>query len=99
MALSEKTDKKCKSEDKKPEFYCAVQKIEPERSLGLERWSGWKARKSASRLSAEPTEILGTKLKLSRQRALGLELGRILGRINLAIAGGLIFTHYLNVKR
>jgi hypothetical protein len=36
VALSEKTDKKCKSEDKKPEFYCAVQKIEPERSLSLE---------------------------------------------------------------
>jgi hypothetical protein len=48
VALSEKTDKKCKSEDKKPEFYCAVQKIEPERSLGLELWSGWKARKSVS---------------------------------------------------
>ena len=89
MALSEKTDKKCKSEDKKPEFYCAVQKTEPERSPGLELWSGWKARRSVSRLSAQPTEILGTKLKLSRQRALGLELGRILGGINLALAGTL----------
>jgi hypothetical protein len=76
-----------KLENKKPEFYCTVQKIEPERSLRLELWSGWKARKSVSRLSAQPTEILGTKLKLSRQRALGLELGRILGRINLALAG------------
>ena len=89
MALSEKTDKKCKSEDRKPEFYGAVQKTEPERSPGLELWSGWKARRSVSRLSAQPTEILGTKLKLSRQRALGLELGRILGGINLALAGTL----------
>ena len=38
-------------------------------------------------LSAQPTEILVTKLKLPRQRALGLELGRILGRIYLARAG------------
>jgi hypothetical protein len=76
-----------KSEDKKPEFYCAVQKTDPERSLGLGLWSGWKARRSVSRLSAQPTEIIGTKLKISRQRALGLELGRILGGINLALAG------------
>jgi len=34
----------------------------------------WKARESVSLLSAQPTEILGTKLKLPRQRALGLEL-------------------------
>ena len=46
-----------------------------------------KARKSVSRLSAQPTEILGTKRKLPRQRALSLELGRILSRINLARAG------------
>ena len=32
----------------------------------------WKARKPVSLLSAQPTEILGTKLKLPRQRALGL---------------------------
>ena len=36
----------------------------------------WKARKSVSQLSAQPTEILGTKLKLPRQRA--LVLGRML---------------------
>jgi len=49
----------------------------------------WKARKSVSLLSAQPTEILGTKRKLPRQRALGLELGWIPGRINLARAGSL----------
>jgi hypothetical protein len=32
----------------------------------------WTNLKSVLRLSAQPTEILGTKLKLSRQRALGL---------------------------
>jgi hypothetical protein len=37
-------------------------------------------------LSAQPTEILGTKLKLPRQRALGLELGQGLGGIKLARA-------------
>ena len=37
-------------------------------------------------LSAQPTEILGTKLKLPRQRALGLGSGRVLGRISLAQA-------------
>jgi hypothetical protein len=58
VALSEKTDKKCKSEDKKPEFNCAVQKTEPERSLGL-------------------------------------ELGRILGGINFALAGTLSYHTYI----
>ena len=48
-----------------------------------------KAGKSVSLLSAQPTEIPGTKLKLPRQRALGLELGKIPGRINLARAGSL----------
>jgi len=48
----------------------------------------WKARKSVSLLSAKPTAILGTKLKLPRQRALGLESGQIIGRINLARARG-----------
>ena len=42
-------------------------------------------------MSAQPTEIIGTKLKLPRQRTLGLELGRIPGRINLARAGDFDF--------
>jgi hypothetical protein len=43
--------------------------------------------KSVSLWSAQPTEILGTKLKLSRQRALGMEFEWILGRSNFGLAG------------
>ena len=49
----------------------------------------WKARGSVLLLSAQPTEIPGTKLKLARQRALGLGLGRSLGRIEVARVGGM----------
>jgi len=38
-------------------------------------------------LSAQPTIIPGTKRKLPRQRALGLEFGRVPGRIEVARAG------------
>ncbi len=47
----------------------------------------WKARKSVLLLSAQPTAILGTKLKLPRQRALGLEFEGFLGRSYLALGG------------
>jgi hypothetical protein len=62
---------------------CLAFKVKPKQAV----MQAWKARKSVSLLSAQPTEILGTKLKLPRQRALGLEFGRILGGSNLALAG------------
>ena len=45
--------------------------------------------KSVSRLSAQVVVILGRKRKLKRQRGLDLELGRILGRVEVARAGEL----------
>jgi hypothetical protein len=62
---------------------CLAFEVKPKQAV----MKAWKARKSVSLLSAQPTEILGTKLKLPRQRALGLEFGRILDRSNFAREG------------